>query len=549
VFLSRTQREAIAINQEPPAGASFGEPLLYDFNAPLLEKFDESDNENRSPSFLNLASLPSALRSFYSRNFSGIDPSSNRIDIAKDQNISFRNALMSLNVLISIILMIWLLQMEWNGEELIATNESYVVKLTISVLTVVMLLQILEYYFRMIQYMKEESERRRHDYWKYFISRSAYRKQSDKEVLAMTGTATLLKKLSSSKTLPPLSFHAILESSAIGKMFFLEIFICSIHPFPLHTTSTTKLGLWMFLRLYVLFKVMRDFSPIFRNRRTLMRIRAIASSNPIFNSFLSLKVLFFLHPITFIVLWIGFLCAVLGYCIYIFEREAQPEEFSYRISVYLAFISMVTGWATDTYDEYNPETWGAKFFAISCVIFGLFLFALLIDYVHASMSLSEWQQIALHSIRRTFILEKLRTQAALLIQTAWRYRLLLRKKRKRRQLPLEVKEEDGESSEMTQNLEVLFFKRLKSFQKIRSEKLRHDSHVPTGSEFYLEGLLSEQQKKLRRQEQKEHRLKTYIDQSIAEMQRTMNEGFSQILEQQRSLIEKLRSTMPEDGKT
>lgn len=55
----------------------------------------------------------------------------------------------------------------------------------------------------------------------------------------------------------------------------VELFICAIHAPPFMDVLTNgwfsdKVGLLMFLRLYLVLRVLRDFSNIFRNRRKIM---------------------------------------------------------------------------------------------------------------------------------------------------------------------------------------------------------------------------------------------------------------------------------------
>jgi hypothetical protein len=69
---------------------------------------------------------------------------------------------------------------------------------------------------------------------------------------------------------------------------------------------------------------------------------------------------------------------VFGYALYILEREAQPDDFTFPISVYVMTQVLLTGWATDTYDDYNPVTYAGKYTCIFATVAGLFLTAYMI---------------------------------------------------------------------------------------------------------------------------------------------------------------------------
>lgn len=91
---------------------------------------------------------------------------------------------------------------------------------------------------------------------------------------------------------------------------------------------------------------------------------------PNVNTFLASKVFFYDHPVFTLsfLLIVGIL--ITGYCLYVVERwveyvyllfrEAQPDEWSFLISIFVTFTCMLNGWATDVYDEWNPVTLTGK---------------------------------------------------------------------------------------------------------------------------------------------------------------------------------------------
>ncbi len=67
-----------------------------------------------------------------------------------------------------------------------------------------------------------------------------------------------------------------------------------------------------------------------------------------------------------------------GYCIYILEREASPELFNLATSQFLSLQCVATGWASDTYDVYDPVTWPGKMVCITATLSGLILTSFII---------------------------------------------------------------------------------------------------------------------------------------------------------------------------
>jgi hypothetical protein len=92
------------------------------------------------------------------------------------------------------------------------------------------------------------------------------------------------------------------------------------------------------------------------------------------------------------------------------------------------------GWGSDTFAVYNPMTWPGRFFALLGVFLGVFLFALLIDFVHSRMQPTTFQRVALEWVTLTNLMDHERDAAAKFIQIVWRYHHW-KKKAKEQHLP------------------------------------------------------------------------------------------------------------------
>jgi len=84
---------------------------------------------------------------------------------------------------------------------------------------------------------------------------------------------------------------------------------------------------------------------------------------------------------------------IFGYGVYIFERESEPTRYTWLVGFYvrtlqliilsiiqrvnmfqqLSFISLITGWPTDTYEDYLPNTFWGRACCMASTTVGLVL--------------------------------------------------------------------------------------------------------------------------------------------------------------------------------
>ncbi|KAM9961533.1 hypothetical protein ACTFIR_004387 [Dictyostelium discoideum] len=215
----------------------------------------------------------------------------------------------------------------------------------------------------------------------------------------------------------------VLKSTKLGPLFWCEILVCSLQPLPFVSGENawykdSKWGLLMWLRLYLFCRILRDFSPVYKLRFHIQKqlLRDVA---PKFNWTLSLKYIISIAPILTYLTFTIFTLAVTGQWMYVFERE-RNELFTFAVSVYISFLSMITGWPTDTYDEYNPQTFGGRFAAIVACIFGLLLLSFVIESFARLTQATSHQRPILNLVSLVEAQKKERDSAARLIQLVWR---------------------------------------------------------------------------------------------------------------------------------
>lgn len=295
------------------------------------------------------------------------------------------------NSMLGVFLMLLELQVAWNGSELVWTRATRTLRFLISFLTVLLLVQLLDYYNGLLATMTKV--------WKHSRANTGFN----------------------------ISVWSVLRASPLARTFWAEVLVCSLHAPPFQPIGD-KWGLLMLLRFYMVFMIIRDRSTIYLRRNTIMQkytkygIRHWAP--PKFNWFMSVKSLFLRRPFPFmlsITLWTIWAC---GHCIYIFERENNPAQFNYIGSLYLSMISMITGWPTDTYEEFWPHTRMGRTACIMSTLIGLFELAMLLEVFSSWFVATPHQRPALVWAHRQDIKQQLRDAAARIIQLVWRKHIL-----------------------------------------------------------------------------------------------------------------------------
>jgi len=224
----------------------------------------------------------------------------------------------------------------------------------------------------------------------------------------------------------------VLQSSLVAPLFWGEAFVCILHAPPIRAIDD-KVGLLMFLRFYMLFRIIKDNSTVYKYRNIIMRKYSKFGIKhwgpPKFSWAIAAKELFYRRPFTFIslaTLWTLWVC---GHCIYIFEREADPVLFTYHGSLYLSMISMITGWPTDTYEVYWPNTRFGRASCIMSTLIGLYLLSLLLEVLSSFVVPTPHQRPAMIWAQRHDIKEQLRDSAARIIQLVWKRHAAASRKR------------------------------------------------------------------------------------------------------------------------
>ncbi len=180
----------------------------------------------------------------------------------------------------------------------------------------------------------------------------------------------------------------------------------------------------MFLRLHLVFRLLRDYSDVWGYRRQITKdVSLYISTAPEFDWALALKTICFRQPLMFACTSVLVLNAVFGYAVYILEREAQPDLFDIWGSMFVATQVLLTGWATDTYDQLNPVTLAGKYTCIFATVAGLFLIAYMIGVASQQLAPSAFEINSINWVLHRRITDAEREAAARLIQFVFRNHL------------------------------------------------------------------------------------------------------------------------------
>jgi hypothetical protein len=296
---------------------------------------------------------------------------------AYDRKVQIRNLLILLTAFGSIGLMMAALYVGWDEETRVydETGLAMTFKFGVTISTGVLLLQITEYYlFQM-----------RHEKSSWFVADSISWRQR------------------------------------ILWMYLSELVACGIHTFPEfgYEIYDDRLGAFMFVRCYLLVRVIRDASPIYRKRLEVLNDKFLKRTGAIeFDWLLSVRFVFLGYMWPFVLggmLFTWFCCA---YLIYVLERVARPpgtQAFTLMRSVWMTVATM----STVGYGDESPTAGRAKVMTGLTALFGITETALLVFAVMESLSFSTQDNRVRNIVTRRNILPLRQEMSAKYIALHW----------------------------------------------------------------------------------------------------------------------------------
>lgn len=197
--------------------------------------------------------------------------------------------------------------------------------------------------------------------------------------------------------------------------FATELFVCLIHPVPY--IFPNKIGLFMFLRVYLLFRVFRDHSELYGERGTILKTLYSARGGPPIDTELCVKNLIDKSPMGFLFVLTTTVLLIFSYATWLVQREGYDASidvtffkcFSSTASLLFRGISRVS-----TYDP------AGRMIELLTVIIGVILIACWIALITSAMDMSSEERFALIWLDRFERSQQRRVQSAELIQATWR---------------------------------------------------------------------------------------------------------------------------------
>ncbi|ETV99492.1 hypothetical protein, variant [Aphanomyces invadans] len=308
-----------------------------------------------------------------------------------------KNLYICINALMGLALAMWELQFSWshstvgpdsdwsatNGGSVRAlgiTSFSTILKLIISLSTVVLLIQVVDLY-RL--YVKEN-----HAIWG----------DSAEFGPGPTWTASLLTSLA------------------------IEIVVLMVHPVPfLEEMVHQAASCLMFGRLYLLARVYRDHAAIFRLRKEIVQHRFLHSSSPVFNWALPLKVAFEQSPLRLLVVLFFAALPVFSISIYVLERQYQPDIFTFANSTWFAYSQLNIHKVS-----FHARTWKGRVATASMVALGTLFETMLVVAILHKIGLRDKDRLMLAYIQRNEATHAVQHAARKAIRNWMRWKVAVR---------------------------------------------------------------------------------------------------------------------------
>eukprot|EP00002_Diphylleia_rotans_P034832 TRINITY_DN7518_c0_g1_i1.p1 TRINITY_DN7518_c0_g1~~TRINITY_DN7518_c0_g1_i1.p1 ORF type:complete len:482 (+),score=88.27 TRINITY_DN7518_c0_g1_i1:76-1521(+) len=211
-------------------------------------------------------------------------------------------------------------------------------------------------------------------------------------------------------------FSLVLENH--GLRFVLEIFVCLLHipPYIDHfmQENPDKYGIFMFLRLYLGVKVLRDYSPVYVQRAKILQRMERSRTGTAFDGYLvHIRRIFFHYPGRFVLSMLAIIYPIMVFSIYLQEREAQ-DEFTFDASLWFTAVTMMTV----GYGDLVAKSLVGRVCAVIAGVLGILLSSLCVAVMSGFLNLSRRQRFAVDWVSKAYLDECVENEAARVIQVS-----------------------------------------------------------------------------------------------------------------------------------
>lgn len=182
-----------------------------------------------------------------------------------------------------------------------------------------------------------------------------------------------------------------LRHSSLFKWFVVELAVCAAHPLPFVARGYEKVGIVVLVRLYLVLRVWRDCSPVYRLRRDILSSGRLKRGMPFFNSSLTVREAFYRRPFGFAFAAVALSLALFSYVLHVAERTAQPDVFGQldNCVYYVAVTASTVG-----FGDMTARTGWGRFLSATVALVGILLAALLVAALIRSLELDSNERAA-----------------------------------------------------------------------------------------------------------------------------------------------------------
>lgn len=189
-----------------------------------------------------------------------------------------------------------------------------------------------------------------------------------RKVLPIHKQAKDEKSVAAKYPLPHLHKWALLKQTCLEPEFWLSNIIYAIHlPPALWIAVPPQVGLFMFLRLWLVFDVLRLHSNVYKQRHINKTL--LPDTRIIYSRGVSLRTFIYDRPISFALLSVAGSITIFGYCVHVLERA--DETYTFFAALWVSAEAVLFMWPADVYEDDNPRTWTGRFVCIIASLVGL----------------------------------------------------------------------------------------------------------------------------------------------------------------------------------
>ncbi|EQC39411.1 hypothetical protein SDRG_03614 [Saprolegnia diclina VS20] len=199
----------------------------------------------------------------------------------------------------------------------------------------------------------------------------------------------------------------------------LEGLLLAIHPPPYTSLKVLEAGaIFMLLRFYLVVRVLRDHSMVYRKRKDIVEQHFQATPAPHFNWWLSTQIMFQHAPGAALLAFTTWCIVAFGLATYFSERDANPKTFTLVNSTWYVYTALLTL----DFEEYTVSTDTARVITCLLILAGVVLNTLVVVAILDNISLDAKGKIALAFVYRAEAHDAIRAAAGSFIVTWLRWK-------------------------------------------------------------------------------------------------------------------------------